>query len=125
MLKTSCISHIQIFLYFMIAWILQMSIISFLFIFLVHHLITFLKSTLTIPKIKDLVDSPSQKYKNIYAQLSKGTNKFEDVEEQVKVKVVESSMKQDLKSFLKKQLNSEQYVSDIQSIDSTYSPINF
>ena len=109
----------------MIAWILQMSIISFLFIFLVHHLITFLKSTLTIPKIKDLVDSPSQKYNNIYAQLSKGTNKFEDVEEQVKVKVVESSMKQDLKSFLKKQLNSEQYVSDIQSIDSTYSPINF
>jgi hypothetical protein len=110
----------------MIAWILQMSIISFLFIFLVHHLITFLKSTLTIPKIKDLVDSPSQKYKNIYAQLSKGTNKFEEeIEEQVKVKVVESSMKQDLKSFLKKQLNSEHYVSDIQSIDSTYSPINF
>jgi hypothetical protein len=87
-----------------------------------------LKSTLTIPKIKDLVDSPSQKYKNIYAQLSKGTNKFEEeIEEQVKtkVKVVESSMKQDLKSFLKKQLNSEHYVSDIQSIDSTYSPINF
>ena len=115
------------FFYFMIGWILQISIISFLFIFLVHHLITFLKSTLTIPKIKDLVDSPSQKYKNIYAQLSKGTNKFRDenVEEQVKVKVADSSMKQDLKSFLKKQLNTEQHVSDIQSIDSTYSPINF
>ena len=116
------------FLYFMIAWILQISIISFLFIFLVHHLITFLKSTLTIPKIKDLVDSPSQKYKNIYAQLSNNSNKFRDVdiEEQVKVKAVaDSSMKQDLKSFLKKQLNSEQHVSDIQSIDSTYSPINF
>jgi hypothetical protein len=112
----------------MIAWILQISIISFLFIFLVHHLITFLKSTLTIPKIKDLVDSPSQKYKNIYAQLSNNSNKFRDVdiEEQVKVKAVaDSSMKQDLKSFLKKQLNSEQHVSDIQSIDSTYSPINF
>jgi len=111
----------------MIGWILQISIISFLFIFLVHHLITFLKSTLTIPKIKDLVDSPSQKYKNIYAQLSNNSNKFRDVdiEEQVKVKVVDSSMKQDLKSFLKKQLNSEQHVSDIQSIDSTYSPINF
>jgi len=115
------------FLYFMIGWILQMSIISFLFIFLVHHLITFLKSTLTIPKIKDLVDSPSQKYKNIYAQLSNNSNKCRDVdiEEQVNVKVVDSSMKQDLKSFLKKQLNSEQHVSDIQSIDSTYSPINF
>ena len=117
------------FLYFMIGWILQISIISFLFIFLVHHLITFLKSTLTIPKIKDLVDSPSQKYKNIYAQLSNNSNKCRDenVEEQVKVnvKVADSSMKQDLKSFLKKQLNSEQHVSDIQSIDSTYSPINF
>ena len=88
-----------------------------------------MKSTLTIPKIKDLVDSPSQKYKNIYAQLSNNSNKGRDVdiEEQVnvKVKVVDSSMKQDLKSFLKKQLNSEQHVSDIQSIDSTYSPINF
>ena len=125
---SSCNCHIQMFLYFMIAWILQISIISFLFIFLVHHLITFLKSTLTIPKIKDLVDSPSQKYKNIYAQLSNNSNKFRDVdiEEQVKVKAVaDSSMKQDLKSFLKKQLNSEQHVSDIQSIDSTYSPINF
>jgi hypothetical protein len=109
----------------MIGWILQMSIISFLFIFLVHHLITFLKSTLTIPKIKDLVDSPSQKYKNIYAQLSNNKGRDVDIEEQVKVKVVDSSMKQDLKSFLKKQLNSEQHVSDIQSIDSTYSPINF
>lgn len=125
---SSCNCHIQMFLYFMIGWILQISIISFLFIFLVHHLITFLKSTLTIPKIKDLVDSPSQKYKNIYAQLSNNSNKFRDVdiEEQVKVKAVaDSSMKQDLKSFLKKQLNSEQHVSDIQSIDSTYSPINF
>lgn len=93
----------------MIAWILQISIISFLFIFLVHHLITFLKSTLTIPKIKDLVDSPSQKYKNIYAQLSNNPNKFKEVDVPVfKEKVVESSMKQDLKSFLKKQLNADQ-----------------
>ena len=111
----------------MIAWVLQISLISFLFIFLVHHLITFLKSTLTIPKIKDLVDSPSQKYKNIYAQLS-NRNEFKEpsssspVREPIKA---DSSMKQDLKSFLKKQLNPDQNVSDLQSIDSTYSPINF
>jgi hypothetical protein len=102
----------------MIAWIFQISIISFLFIFLVHHLITFLKSTLTIPKIKDLVDSPSQKYKNIYAQLSNNNNN-NPKEEPIKV---ESSMKQDLKSFLKKQLKPDQSVSDIYSLDSTYSP---
>jgi hypothetical protein len=96
----------------MIAWVIQISIISFLFIFLVHHLITFLKSTLTIPKIKDLVDSPSEKYKNIYAQLSNNTNKFQTKEkETVPMKessMKESSMKRDLKSFLKKQLSSDQ-----------------
>ena len=110
----------------MIAWILQISIISFLFIFLVHHLITFLKSTLTIPKIKDLVDSPSQKYKNIYEQLSNNNNNqrtfSQDVVDTPKKEVTkENSMKQDLKSFLKKQLNAEQSVTDIYSLDSTYS----
>lgn len=93
----------------MIAWVIQISIISFLFIFLVHHLITFLKSTLTIPKIKDLVDSPSEKYKNIYAQLSNNSNKFADEKEpKEKAPIKESSMKRDLKSFLKKQLNADQ-----------------
>ena len=91
----------------MIAWVIQISIISFLFIFLVHHLITFLKSTLTIPKIKDLVDSPSQKYKNIYAQLSNNSNKLETKETEP-APIKESSMKRDLKSFLKKQLNADQ-----------------
>ena len=95
----------------MIAWVIQMSIISFLFIFLVHHLITFLKSTLTIPKIKDLVDSPSQKYKNIYAQLSNNTNKFVEEQpskEKPQTQIKDSSMKRDLKSFFKKQLNADQ-----------------
>ena len=111
------------FLYFMIAWTFQIIIGSFLFIFLVHHLIGFLKSTLTIPKIKDLVDSPSEKYKHIYAQLS---NK--GVQQQQQASVIEpakdNSMKQDLKSFLKKQLNANQAdsASDVYSLDSTYSP---
>ncbi len=110
------------FLYFMIAWTFQIIIGSFLFIFLVHHLIGFLKSTLTIPKIKDLVDSPSEKYKNIYAQLSnKGVQQqqYSSPIEPIK----DNSMKQDLKSFLKKQLNTNQAdsASDIYSLDSTYS----
>ena len=115
------------FLYFMIAWTFQIIIGSFLFIFLVHHLIGFLKSTLTIPKIKDLVDSPSEKYKHIYAQLS---NKGGSIQQQQQQQtsplepVKDTSMKQDLKSFLKKQLNTNQAdsASDIFSLDSTYSP---
>ena len=99
----------------MITWILQITIGSFLFIFLIHHIILFLKSTLTIPKIKDLVDSPSQKYKNIYAQLSQsqtqgqqGQTQGQQGQTQGQEQVVaDSSMKQDLKSFMKKQLNSD------------------
>ncbi len=58
----------------MLAWIIQISIISIIFIFLVHHLFGFFKSTLTVPKIKDLVNSPTQKYQNIFDTIN--TNSF-------------------------------------------------
>lgn len=114
------------FLYFMIAWTFQIIIGSFLFIFLVHHLIGFLKSTLTIPKIKDLVDSPSEKYKHIYAQLSNKGGSMQQQQQQTSPlePVKDNNMKQDLKSFFKKQLNANQAdsASDVYSLDSTYSP---
>lgn len=111
----------------MIAWTFQIIIGSFLFIFLVHHLIGFLKSTLTIPKIKDLVDSPSEKYKHIYAQLSNKGGTIQQQQQQQTAPLEptkDNSMKQDLKSFFKKQLNANQAdsASDIFSLDSTYSP---
>jgi len=54
----------------MLIWTIKTAIISFLFIFLVHHLILFLKSTLTVPKIKDLVNSSHHKYQHIFDTLS-------------------------------------------------------
>lgn len=54
----------------MLSWTLQITIISIIFIFLVHHLINFFKSTLTVPKIKDLVNSPNKKYEQIYNTIS-------------------------------------------------------
>jgi hypothetical protein len=84
-------------------------------IFLVHHLLLFFKSTLTVPKIKDLVNVPQKKYEDIYNILSKdssssygskldiGFNSINDVKQETKVEI--SSMKNELKSFLKKQLN--------------------
>ena len=54
----------------MLSFIIQISFISVIFIFLVHHLILFFKSTLTVPKIKDLVNSSNQKYQHIYDTLS-------------------------------------------------------
>jgi hypothetical protein len=50
----------------MLPWVIQFTIISIILIFLVHHLINFFKSTLTVPKIKDLVNTPSQKYETMY-----------------------------------------------------------
>lgn len=58
----------------MLTWILQITIISFIFIFLVHHLFQFFRDTLTVPKFKDLVNTPSKKYENIYEILSKHDN---------------------------------------------------
>jgi len=46
-------------------WIL----ISLTLIFLVHHLYMFLMNTLTVPKIKDLVNKPNQQYKDIFDTL--------------------------------------------------------
>lgn len=50
----------------MFLWTIQTIIISIILIFLVHHLVFFFKSTLTVPKIKDLVNSPTQKYEEMY-----------------------------------------------------------
>lgn len=55
-------------------WIIQVIVISIILIFLVHHLINFFKSVLTIPKTKDLVNTSQQKYKDIYDVIMNGNN---------------------------------------------------
>jgi hypothetical protein len=54
----------------MLLWIIQISIISIILIFVVQNLIYFFKSTLTVPKIKDLVNSPHQKYEAMFNIIS-------------------------------------------------------
>ena len=105
----------------MLSWIIQMSIISIVFIFLIHHLLSFFKTTLTVPKVKDLVNSPSQKYQHIFDTLSKSqttsslsssSSSYTNIDllpsEDLDLNAPSSSsMKNELKNFLKKQLNSE------------------
>ena len=55
----------------MLYWTIKITIISITLIFLVHHLISFFTSTLTVPKIKDILTSSSQKYELIYNVISK------------------------------------------------------
>ena len=109
----------------MLAWLIQISIISIIFIFLVHHLIGFFKTTLTVPKIKDLVNTPSQKYQNILDTIThKNNNSFTDLDllpnDMSLVAAPQapsiSSMKDELKNFLKKQFTNTN--SDFVGIDS-------
>lgn len=99
----------------MLAWIIKIAILSLIFIFLVHHLISFFKSTLTVPKIKDLVNSPNQKYADIFETLAnpsaKSTKSYTAIDllpTDAPIETASSSMKDELKSFLKQQLTSGQ-----------------
>lgn len=106
----------------MLFWTVQTILISFILIFLVHHLITYFKQILTVPKTKDLVNSPIQKYNDMFKiigntessnsnvnQMNSNIN-IEDylpkagfTPEEIK-NDVNQEMKNELKSFLKKQM---------------------
>ena len=103
----------------MLSWILQMTVLSIIFIFLIHHLILFFKENLTVPKIKDLVNAPSQKYKDMYKIISQDKENMEESisklsnskeyhydysKEDLLPKPDVENMKNELKSFLKEQL---------------------
>jgi hypothetical protein len=123
-----------------------------------NHLIIFFKSTLTIPKIKDLINTSNQKYQNIYDTISHNssgqsytsidllpkTNDKNDINDinainDIKginvnginvngngINVGKNAMKDELKSFLKKQLNNNNdNDNDVIGFDSSNSFSNF
>ena len=93
----------------MFSWVIQITVISIILIFLIHHLVNFFKSTLTVPKIKDLVNTSTQKYENIYNIIKKNSNSLQREDYtliDLLPKKEEDTMKNELKSFLKKQLHS-------------------
>jgi hypothetical protein len=116
-------------------------------------LIIFFKSTLTIPKIKDLINTSNQKYQNIYDTISHNSSgqsytsidllpktndkNVNDINENGindngindnginvnGINVGKNSMKNELKSFLKRQLNNNN--DDVIGFDSSNSFSNF
>lgn len=117
----------------MLLWIIQITFISIILIFLVHYLINFFKSTLTVPKIKDLVNTPNQKYQSMYNIIKNTDNANPSVNlyndnqplneytliDLLPKKEDKPSMKNELKQFLKKQLNtSKQDIDNISLLDS-------
>lgn len=106
----------------MFSWIIQATLISIIFILLIHHLIQLLKDTLTYPKTKDLVNVPSKKYEDIYHVLNRNRASSDttsihtldnismsrekllpDFEQNSSVVEDESAMKNELKNFIKRQ----------------------
>ena len=49
--------------------ILQYFIISFILILLIHYLYNFFKTNLTIPKVKDLIHKPKERYDEMYESI--------------------------------------------------------
>ena len=83
---------------------------------MVHYLINFFKSTLTVPKIKDLVNTPTKKYESMYNILKnqKENSASKESDDYTLIDLLpstntaveeEPNMKNELKNFLKKQLH--------------------
>lgn len=101
----------------MLLWTIRTILLSLIFIFIVHYLLLFFKATLTVPKIKDLVNVPTKKYEDMYNIISKSTD------EPVIDLLPNQNMKNELKNFLKKQMNdsSSTELSTLDSHMNTYS----
>lgn len=88
---------------------------SLILIILIHYLFNFFKDTLTTPKIKDLIEQPLMRYKNIEnitndieTQDIIGTTKIDEIVDKKNTTTNEGDMKNELKNFfneLKEQNN--------------------
>ena len=79
----------------MIIWVTRWSIISLILILLIHYLVSFLIDTLTVPKIKDMVHKPVERYNEIISNISVKNTQF-DIPEQPN----ETDMQDELRTFL-------------------------
>ena len=93
----------------MLFWTIQVTIISIILIFLVHHLLVFFKTNLTTPKVKDLVNAPTQKYDAIFNAMNFNTstaNSVNNISLEELIPPIQPDpvdMKNELKQFMKKQ----------------------
>ena len=58
----------------MLGWVIKWILISFSIIILLHHLYLFFINTLTIPKVKDLINKPIEQYNEINSSSDETTH---------------------------------------------------
>ena len=111
-------------------WIIKVSILSLVFIFLLHYLYSFFVSTLTVPKVKDLVTLPQEKYDEMFHSLQQQQlqplQRINDNNEfnATSTSTTQQSMKEDLIHFLKDIGSSSTSTSDY-PFDSNISSFSF
>jgi hypothetical protein len=104
----------------MFLFVVQSTILSIIFIYITHSLFLYFRDTMTVPKIKDLVNAPSKQYMDMYGIISKSKaydddNYNDDESDNVREdarQIVSADMKNELTDFFKKK------VRDVR--DSTY-----
>ena len=100
----------------MIFFTLKTIFISLLLIALIHYLYGFFKNTLTIPKVKDLVNKPQKQYETLF-----DTMKENNIKQQPISSETSESMKDELKNYLKELNNKPLSSNNIDTnINSTY-----
>jgi len=81
----------------MVYWTIRWILISLILIFLLHYLYTFFKTTLTVPKIRDLVNKPTEKYNEMLNTL----NTLNSPEKIELVQPNKEEMQEELQHFLR------------------------
>ena len=109
-------------------WFIQVSVASLIIIYVMHNLYSFFKDTLTVPKIKDMVKRPQQRYDTLFRELrnqvhtsnASNANANANVSANANPGSEADNMKNELKRYLM-DLNSSQSAQSTQSTQSTQS----
>ena len=103
--------------YNMFLTVFYYSLISFIFIFVVHYLYEYFKENLTIPKEKDLIEKPRETYNKIYQTLQNQENNIK----------TNNEMKNELKNYLNelKKNNANQNMTQNDNVDTFNGNIGF
>jgi hypothetical protein len=88
----------------MLFFTLKTIFVSFLLIALIHYLYGFFKNTLTVPKVKDLVNKPAERYNKMFAGIN-DENDYRQVQERGQERgqeqnIVPQNMQAELSNFL-------------------------
>ena len=118
----------------MLFWTIQVTIISIILIFLIHHLLVFFKTNLTTPKVKDLVNAPIQKYDAIFNAMNTSANSSANAVNINNISLEELlppiqpdpvDMKNELKQFMKKQFKETNSTINLDTFNSSSSTMQY